>query len=66
MTYLIGVGLVVVFCVYAISHIWSLQNSQEDKQTKLKALVFYLFIIILAVLFFLISTFSGTPLDLNR
>ena len=65
MTYLIGVGLIVAFCVYAMSRIWSLRT-EEDKSVKIKAMVFYLFLIGIAVIFFIITTMSSTPLDYNQ
>jgi hypothetical protein len=65
MTYLAGVGLVVAFCVYAISRIWSLRT-EEDRSVKIKAMVFYLFLIGMAILFFMITTMSATPLDFNQ
>lgn len=62
---LIGIGLVVVFCIYAISRIWAARNL-EDKQLRFKAIVFYLFIMGVAILFYVISVVVGTPLEFNE
>ena len=50
---LIGVGLVVGFCLYSISRLR--QSSEPDAQTKRKAIAFYLFIITAAVIYLIIS-----------
>ena len=50
---LIGVGLVIGFCLYSISRIR--QGGGSDDQTKRKAIGFYLFIIAAAIIYLIIS-----------
>ena len=60
---LIGVIIVVGFCVYAIVGIKK-QLKNEDDAIRRKAIFFYGFLIFLAVLFFVISylTFTSLPI----
>ena len=60
---LIGVIIVVGFCVYAIVGIKK-QLKNEDDAVRRKAIFFYGFLIFLAVLFFVISylTFTSLPI----
>jgi hypothetical protein len=50
---LIGVGLVIGFCLYSISRLR--QNGEADTQTKRKAIAFYLFIMAAAITYLIIS-----------
>ena len=50
---LVGVGLVIGFCLYSISRLR--QSGEADVQTKRKATAFYLFIIAAAIIYLIIS-----------
>ncbi len=61
---LLGVIIVVGFCIYAIAGIKK-QLKNEDKETRNKAIFFYGFLIFLAVLFFVISYLTLTSLPIG-
>ena len=50
---LIGVGLVIGFCLYSISRVR--QSDETEAQTRRKAIAFYLFIIAAAIIYLIIS-----------
>lgn len=62
---LIGVGLIVVFSIYALSRIWAARNI-EDKRVRVKAIVFYLFLVGMAILFYVISAVGGETLEFTE